>query len=469
MRVVMVMGVVLAAGCDNFFVNSDVPDAEPPPHEFQGVADLRYFPDGPDAGMDQAPDLSSVTPIVGFIDADGAYHERSGTATTDGHFDFMNVPSAVAQLNVGDGEVYVTDALSISLRYDVAGRAGLSSASKGTTLDLALDGLSPWQASDSLMLAVPSAGIYQLGLEYNSPTTIAAAATTVPTFTAVEDYEPLFTDTDAAWLYQVRPDSLGNLTVIRGGAVSAVALSDAGSATASVTLADVPQGTMVLDWDVPAFAALAPQVIAGAQPGGGSYSIGRAPGGVMPSPYYFGGPLLSIGSAGSARLQQTVTYGDPFPASWPRFVDADFFFAVPFTVNGQSVDVFADASTVTTKPGTISPVIGPPANIQVDGKSGPASIGENPIVTWDAPALGTPDGYVVDVELLDASYGFGYTVFEALAPANVREVAVSISQPGAYVIVVGAVTAPGSDLATRPIDRSLDWSRTDGVGALLTR
>ena len=157
----------------------------------------------------------------------------------------------------------------------------------------------------------------------------------------------------------------------------------------------------------------------------------------------------------------TLSYGDPFPDEWTRFVTAVNWYRTEFTI-GASVptDVWATTSAARTR-GTgeqlVAPEIDPPSNVVVDGTPAVngAAVSLEPLIEWTAPALGSADYYLVRVVALDENPGAraGVTTVARILtsepsvrlPPGVIE-ARGLSNHG-YVLVIRAVSAPDMDPA----------------------
>jgi hypothetical protein len=109
-----------------------------------------------------------------------------------------------------------------------------------------------------------------------------------------------------------------------------------------------------------------------------------------------------------------VSFGNPYPATWTPFLDYYDFVVYNIQPSNASAPLqFALANRVVsaqlpTASSPIVPLVGPPLNPQIDGKSlfqDQVISGTNPVFSWQPPSVGTASGYRIRVYELDVNNG----------------------------------------------------------------
>src|SRR5262249_17979223 len=124
--------------------------------------------------------------------------------------------------------------------------------------------------------------------------------------------------------------------------------------------------------------------------------------------------------------------------------------------------------------GVIAPVISPVRAVRINGMEFDAprtGVGASPVITWEAPSIGTTTDYVVRVHAVDPSVdGVSVRTIAALYTKSTSlQIPASVLGGGSsYVLTITAVSAPGADLSTRPFIASVPFASADYVTAQLT-
>ncbi|HVK77669.1 MAG TPA: hypothetical protein VM734_30400 [Kofleriaceae bacterium] len=399
------------------------------------------------------------------------------------------------ELKVGDGRLFVPQAPRApdpSLYH--FGRADLQFPTTATPVAVELSGLGPWQDGDSLQLVSPNVGLAIAGVETHFATP-GAGATTIRgqaldwkhAFSPLIDRARGDTTTWVAQMSNRRADAGSYYSVLtRAGVAADFTVSDGRASTLTATLAPVAQDrTLDLHWRGSEFAAMASQAGPGTRPAGApALSIRALPDALARNNSYFESlylylpSLVDVGPVrGSDDLDQPLVYGNPFTTKGVRWTElVTMVYPMPVVIAGVGtthammisatpVDALAGAG------GVLAPAISPVRNVKVDGRSvevAQAGVGSSPMITWDAPAVGTATGYAVAVHAIERAGG-GMRL-ATLARFNTRTTSLAlpaavVTSASAYVLTITAISSPGADLTAKPFVGSLPYASTDYVTA----
>jgi hypothetical protein len=161
--------------------------------------------------------------------------------------------------------------------------------------------------------------------------------------------------------------------------------------------------------------------------------------------------LLSLYATGLGSLNLgTVQYGNPFPAAWGEALVAWSLVFPPFANQlGPAGGIVVATTPAKASSGPIRPVVSPVLDPRVNGKSAfvPLSgISTTPTLSWQAPAIGTPAGYAVNV--------IGLPRIEYVATLVTTETTITLppcilSPGGRYTFQITAIVSDG-DIASYP-------------------
>jgi hypothetical protein len=164
-----------------------------------------------------------------------------------------------------------------------------------------------------------------------------------------------------------------------------------------------------------------------------------------------------------------ITFGNPFPASWPLFAQVSENLRYPVLIPGArnvptqvlsfvQRDSFANITAQMTPSGMV-PTLGPVQSLTINGipaRYGIGSVGLTPTIAWSPPVLGVPsyyrvalsrahrnlmaDGtYFIDTnQRISSTFTTGQTV--TLAPGLIEA-----GKDYYYYVVVYAILEPGTD------------------------
>jgi hypothetical protein len=312
---------------------------------------------------------------------------------------------------------------------------------------LKASGLSPWQEGDALEAF--SAGAGSLEINFFGAQFPQTGDTSLQLTTDAENFYNAHAIDGSkgdklvvAHMSGRAADAFGYESVSQTFTPPAFTQADGQPMTVEGTFQDVEQQHLMVSWDQPAFAALASQVNPDAQLISLDLSLYAEAGGTHST---WPNPDLIFGSVDATMTppqQQSLdlTYGNPYSATWPLYLCMNGSFATKAIANWSfSVSTCTKLANAGAKP--VSPVVGPPRNLQVNGKPAGAAMsgtGDSPVIHWDAPSLGTPAAYGVDILQKDETGDFNYITDITTSGTSVT-VPPGIIQPGLpYFILLDA-------------------------------
>jgi hypothetical protein len=371
--------------------------------------------------------------------ADGSgYVYRAGTAQADGTFVIPNVDRTPYFLRYNASYYWVTSR-TLDLSYAVLGRPDVVEEPAGTPLAFQLDGLAPWQDTDDLQLHSSNVGIGYFTAGCTTPYTLPEPGST--SFTGSIDYGASMRNCGnvAARLDPSRGDLLYATQLVSRsdlgtGIPTPVNIQEVRQST-TVSSLQAADGTLVLKGTMaplpttqqPIFfwASQFESLVLAGNPGATLFEdilyVSTLP---RYTEYgqYAGFPDLAVVSnpqPGQGDLSLALEYGNPYPRQWDRMITAQSVVYVPFAAtlpDGTAARTARFSATTYSQTrlvdGTwqpISPRMGPVQSPKINGQDAMGTVtgvGLTPVVTWTAPALGTPTRYQVRVyELIATATG----------------------------------------------------------------
>jgi len=469
--------IALAACGDNLPPPTPAPPNPPPPAPTRTITGTATLVTTDPAG-------DSATAEIGLHDTLVSAHFPHGTtwdvhpgiSDAHGHFSIDDVPEGAYWLELydvpsGNRQLLWTDASSLSFEEHTTGRPDAVPASSNTALTFGpMPGLDPVQADDGLQLTSGN-----LGLIVNLFGALAPAATSLD-YTRAWTGEPLISGAahDDVTLVQLRnaTDASGipYLSPIRSVTFDAIEQVDQATTHVIGTFTAPPDLAYDLHWDRPAFVAASvdgnPARIG---PAAGQNFLFRAmPGGAQ----YGGSPFAAVvlGLDGTlfgdaSELEHEFAIQNPYPASW-LFNDFQMAFPITVPVPGvpdQSIELPAVMQLTTTELPThdhpSEPLVSAPRAPTIDGRdlfADQEGVDLTPTVAWTAPAVGTPDAYVLTVEHWELQFAFADVgeIATLIVPGNVTSVRLPdhVLEAGEhYLIRIASLAQPGVDVRTRSL------------------
>ena len=370
------------------------------------------------------PRTSSEYEVSGVVALDdGTTQEIMGIISDDGTFRIPAVPEGPYSLRLleyfGTGALpprYIADApRNIDLGRLFTGRPDAGDCTLSPTeIIITATGLDAWADGDDLELFSLGAG---------------AAGTLVPTdlvlpdpgATALSNYS---VDTSALLSAKLVNGDMGDhavvtqlvtyadftaayRSVLKVFALPSFTQTDGGSVKVSGAFTSVPQKKLDISLDDVAFAALVPSVHSTAEYGGKDVRIIAEPGGeratVSPTP-----TLLAVKSGQKLALPSPFFYGNPFEGKYAEVISAGYVYTMTHTttegIPKQVAVAVGKSGSLADFADPVTPLLSPPLDIRVN--DAPTSdtltgVGQTPMISWTAPATGTPAVYIVALRRLD--------------------------------------------------------------------
>ncbi len=473
------IALLLVTGCgDNLPAADDDVVQEPTGRTLTGsqVVSFRHI-DG--TLLSQTPTDLWSTVIEAHVPDGDTWRVLPGTGHRDGSFEISGLPEGAAWLRVsrrpfGDS-FYWTSADHVSFDESVLGAQDPRAADEGDQLGLAVDGIAPWQEGDELAWFVPDDDVFSMNLMSDAPPSTDA---TMITDTSIDwAWRPLADAAagDATFLVQYRTQELAPGVSIRAPlrATSPRLHQEPGiDATLTASLSTPATLSYHLAWALDAFEAqrtAAHPTLAGPSYGHG-FALFALPG--LVNDELWTGTEYPVASLADPTLFDGTTAVDlgeieipnPYPRSWLNDMYVVTFpveFPLPDGSPATLEAALGRRSAALTGAGPAMPLITAVRAPQIAGRDAfkpLAAVGMTPEIRWDAPAIGTPTSYRLQIieGVTDAPppYRPGwYVSAELFVPGNVTSIRVpaDVLRTGAtYGIVIRSFSQPGHDVERQP-------------------
>lgn len=365
-----------------------------------------------DGGVVTGPiDVSSLT--IAAHQNDGFTWSRVlGTGLANGTFTIPQVPAGPYVLQVDTDFYEAGAARQFPVVAEAFGRPTASPATiDPTTLSISLTGLQPWNTTgDGLNLWIPNQGALVAGYQAVFPPAPAANALTAVTSINWTLYSSLF--------------GVGLVNGAQGDLVSALQTRQtvSGMARTSVVVAAGPiplfSQTNGVTRSVSGVLSAPPSLLRGLQWNTGSFSS-QLPAGATPTHRLQvvtypvanvaeGYPVTTIDLSGNASAPTGVTIAHPFANVWAHWGSVSYAVGGTRVVPGTTSGSFLVAGMrrrdgIATFFPVVAATLGPVRNPVINGlplTSAQTGVGLEPFVSWQAPSLGTPNRYQVQISQL---------------------------------------------------------------------
>jgi hypothetical protein len=449
----------------------------------------------------------------------GSFQLMPGKVNADGTVSIHGVPAGFYWLALSPADNYWTSTAQFDAGGDITGTPISATSIASTTFDISLTNADPIQTGDFFSVGTNVQGINLPAGFFLSPGsttyTSSASFSTNIDFSKINtlyfaQYEPL---NSGAFTGSALGTALtqSNVTITNGavnnlgGALnpapkSSIPLKISGSAWAnnfqnigpaaatpvlsSYALGVQPftQGGVVANPLTAAFRSTFVLLAPSPTPGGSGIQIGLPSpitatvcglsSGPNPLPINFGfAPIITDQDFG------TLSYGDPYPASWLREFDYCQIATVPIPrPNSTATDTFQLNSGQTTDPSAtnpVAPLIGPVQSPTVNGASlfqAAALNTTNIKLAWTPPVGATPYGYYVTIYQLATlpSGSTGYLGAGRLGTSQTSLTVPFISANSTYVFLITAEVNAAASMETAPFRAKLPLAHTSIVSAPIT-
>lgn len=438
----------------------------------------------------ETPDLSGME-IAALVPsgAGSPFTSSFGSGTSAGTFTIPNVPEGPYYLKYGAREFVVTSKRTVDLSFHLFGRTEALLAVAPTPVTFELTNLAPWQATDDLQFVSVGAAttLYRFEEAPSIGTPDAGDTSASITVDWAEHQGNLVVSGlgDIAYITQLETRDAGGVAyqgVGRALIASAMSMEDGKPTTVSGALSPAPEQTLQVSWKRSAFDGHRADVSPSGVFEDHYLYIDAQPGG-LENGFFGPTPDLAIvntpGASGSSDLELTLSFGNPFPSSWPLVALAVERVKVPITAPGAttSLDIYgtiASTVAVTGSTLTVTPTLSPPREIQINGQSAfspRTGVGFTPLLSWNPPALGTPDSYRVSVYQVLNGNGETVRVFTARITTTDTQVRIppNLLVPNAtFFALVSAQLRAGIDPEAAPFRLALPAAHATAVTSTFT-
>jgi hypothetical protein len=173
-----------------------------------------------------------------------------------------------------------------------------------------------------------------------------------------------------------------------------------------------------------------------------------------------------------------VSYANPFPAAWPAYASLRLLGQVPYLADGATypTQMWGGIVTVTlnmpTAGSPIGPLVGPPTAVKIDGNDffqSQPNASTQPVVSWNPPSVGTPDGYSLSIIQLKKTGTItkAGTVFTIYTTQDSITIPPELLEPGsAYAFQLEAFKG-NPNVETAPRYSSFPWGYADAFSGTI--
>jgi hypothetical protein len=407
-------------------------------------------------------DLSTTTIAALVPNGSGGYNVLPGTGTSSGKFSIPNVPTGLYLLQIGAQYVWTSHTM-VDADYFADYRSDIVPANSSTTITFDLTNLHSWQQTDFLELVCPN------NLTFEGPFPGTVGETTFTGTFPYLGYLSVASKGDQYYIGQLITQNLGGYSFTGLGRYLAPRkFNQAQGSNTPINgrLRTIAQNHKFVaningaDLAAQALAANPAAVLVNTSVGlsvyPGSFAHGQTTNTTdlviqQSSPF-----LMTNGNLGQ------VSYGDPYPSKWPKYLGYSWLATTSYTAPGatNSATLLTFTYGITLKLPTASspvkPLVGVVQSPLVNGKSfftNQTGVGLTPILKWSPPSVGSANNYAVGIYQLSNSGG--NTVITPVAGfytqgKSLRVPSGLLSAGQAYVFVVRTWYIPGVNFAKTP-------------------
>ena len=444
--------------------------------------------------------------------SDGSLTRLNGAANPGGGFSIPNVPAGYVWLQVAPGEYFWIATSDFDFGEDIVGMplAGVNSPAT-TTFNYSISGLQPVQTGDYVTVQTLGEGLSQLPF----PLILAIGATTVngsvpaPSFIDWSQINTIF----VADYVMTSSGAFSGFTLGPTATLAGLTLADGATNNITATLSPSPAETVPLSIQGTQWASLASGIApSNSSPSSSNYFLyaqpyltdrlgvalfvgANGPGFSMlrpaPPPTFIS--VSGLNSCGSSVVQAgfpfipnplppivtdvdygVLSYGDPFPAEWQRLFQycQETQVSLP-RPNSTVTDTFmlADVQTTAVPAGPVTPILGPVQNPTINGASifQTATLNTTSVnLSWNAPAMGQPYGYYVEVFELGTLTNGGTVEYIPVGQFGTAKTSMQVpflSAGNTYVFLIMSEADGMANMETSPLRAKIPRGEASVVSA----
>jgi hypothetical protein len=402
----------------------------------------------------------------------GQFVSLTGTGTADGGFSIAGVPAGPYYFQYRDF-YFLTQEDVLHLTTTDMGRKTQRLAPSPTMLTINATGLAPWVANDKVSMSITNIAMLFEGITSLGAAMPAPGATAAPlTFNYAQGTPHGLIEASAGDRLVLTQNQTFNTPVKYQSATTGATVTDLNqspglASSVNALFAPLPLTMLNLNWQTTLFEPLAATIHPTATVAGHRLTAfgvaGQTPStGVNGTTHQL---LTMVAPAGGPNVAGVAQLGNPFSSSVVLNAKYENLFTMPVQAPAAASTPllvgFIRSGPVTALTGPIVPGLGAPRNVTVNGVAATpplTGIGTSPVISWTAPAFGTPDRYVLNV--LQLTNVAGQTQIAsggqvALKGTQVRMPPGLLTAGRTYVLIISSTIVGGTtDVERNPYAQS---------------
>ena len=443
---------------------------------------------------------------------DGSLQRLQGAANPDGSFSIPNVPGGFYWLQISPNVNYWTSTSDFDDGLDTIGEPRATTSSNTTTFQYTITQTVPPSVAGYL---VGTTDVQNLSLLDFISFPLFTSLGFSRTVTSPDDWSKITTAYFSEYL-PVSSGSFNGFALGRAQTLTNVSITDGGTNSINITLSPTASASLPLSIAGTAWASAAESIGPGTPSLQGSdYAVYAQPyvtdRNAYPASVLFIGPDLPLlrpsapsttgssfpfpylcntttGPIGFPVLPTqlppittdmdygSISYGDPYPAAWPRVFQYCEMSSVSVPRPNSTVSdtfVVTNKQTMAIPSGTVTPLLTPVQNPMLNGNGfmTAASLNTTTVtLSWSAPAAGQPFGYYVSVYELGTT-PLGTTQYLPAGRYGTAQTSMKVpflTAGNTYVFTITAEMDAGADMEKSPLRSKIPTAETGVVSAPFT-
>jgi len=445
--------------------------------------------------------------------SDGSLTRLGGAMSADGSFSIPNVPAGYVWLQLGPSGYFWIATSDFDFGEDVVGTplTGLRSPAT-TTFNYSISGLQPAQPGDYITIQTLADGLSQLPFPLFLPNGATSVNESVPAPSFID-----WSKVDTLFVSDYVMTSSGafsGFTLGPTALLTGLTLTDGATNNITATLSPSPAATVPLSIQGTQWASVASGIApSNSAPSSSNYFLyaqpyltdrlgarffisANGPGFSMLRPAPPTSTFISVSgssSCGSSVIPAglpllpnplppivtdvdygVLSYGDPFPAAWERLFQycQETQVTLP-RPNSTVTDTFilADQQITAVPTGPVTPILGPVQNPTINGASifQTATLNTTSVnLSWNAPAIGQPYGYYVEVFELGTLTNGGTVEYIPVGQFGTAKTSIQVpflSAGNTYVFLITSETDGLANMEMNPLRRKAPNAEASVVSA----
>lgn len=457
-------------------------DSAPVPTRTVTGTQITHYKNGP-----SPVDLSKVIVAAYVPNSSGGYQVITGSGTSSGTFTISNVPTGFYLLRLGSTFLVTsTSTVDADVKWDFRSNGVPADSSTNVTFDLA--NLDAWQSTDVFeMVCANNAAFTQF--DGSSGETALVGTFPYDPFSPIDlsdasqgdQYEMIqlstqtvdglpFTGAARVFVPAKFTQAQGSDTKFKGTLATLAQINDF---EANINGADLTTQALAAN---PGATLVGTNIVLDAYPGSLAHGERTATPDLVGYnlSYYTSSPNITTNADFG-----TVTYGNPFPDTWPLFDiyfwSAITYYTAPGATNSYPLFTFVEGynTALPTSTSPMKPLVGVVSNPTINGQnffSEQTGVGLTPTLQWSPPSVGQATFYEVDIIQLSNSGGnTSQTAFSSVrTPRTALTIPRGMLRAGqGYAFVIRSWYIPGLNFAKTPFMSGPVSAFTDVISGLM--